>query len=132
MPRRDRSPAARRAATPRRRSGRRSKLRAAVASSARAGRQLIGREAEREILRRVLESDQPELVAIYGRRRVGKTFLVREFFRDQLAFELTGVHEATLEQQLANFAAALGQATGAAHRLAPPANWHDAFQQLTT
>jgi AAA+ ATPase superfamily predicted ATPase len=135
MPRLKRMSPARHAAL-RPRIGRRSKLRNVVSAGtlsggAGAGRQLVGRDAEREILRRVLESDQPELVAIYGRRRVGKTFLVREFFRDHLAFELTGVHEASLEQNLANFAAALGQATGAAHRLAAPADWHEAFQQLT-
>lgn len=131
MPRRDRSVVARRPATPPRRASQRVKPRAAVSSNARLGRQLVGRDAEREILRRVRQSDQAELVAIYGRRRVGKTFLVREFFRDQLVFELTGVHEEALDQQLANFAAALGQATGAAHRPAPPADWQQAFRQLT-
>jgi AAA+ ATPase superfamily predicted ATPase len=132
MPRRHRSPATRRAATPHRRAGRKAKPTAANSASAGSGRQLVGREAEREILSRVLQSDQAELVAIYGRRRVGKTFLVREFFRDQLAFELTGAHETAIDQQLANFATALGQATGAAHRLAPPADWHEAFRQLTS
>jgi hypothetical protein len=57
---------------------------------------LIGRKPEQKVLQRALESAEAELVAVYGRHRVGKTFLVREFFRDQIRFELTGVRDAPL------------------------------------
>jgi hypothetical protein len=77
-----------------------------------------------------LESNQAELVAIYGRRRVGKTFLVREYLRDQLVFELTGVRDAALAEQLDNFAAAFAKAAGAAYPLAVPTKWSEAFRQL--
>ena len=50
------------------------------------GDAIIGRKAEQEILRQRIESNSPELIAIYGRRRVGKTFLVRQFFRDTFSF----------------------------------------------
>lgn len=73
---------------------------------------LVGRADEQEILGRRLKSRQPELIALYGRRRVGKTFLVRRFFRDHLRFELVGNSKATLREQLANFAAALTAASG--------------------
>ena len=52
---------------------------------------IIGREYEIAELQRLKESKSPELVAVYGRRRVGKTFLVREFFQNQFAFYHTGV-----------------------------------------
>ena len=51
--------------------------------------QIIGRSKEIERLRRIVESDRAELVAVYGRRRIGKTFLVKEFFNG-IAFAHTG------------------------------------------
>ena len=56
--------------------------------------QLIGREEEKRILNRMLTTGSPELVAIYGRRRVGKTYLVHTFLKDKIIFELTGIHGA--------------------------------------
>ena len=50
-----------------------------------------------------LESDRPELIAVYGRRRVGKTYLIRGFFAEQICFELTGARDANLKEQLTNF-----------------------------
>ena len=91
---------------------------------------VIGREREKETLRKTLESGEAELVAVYGRRRVGKTFLVREFYRDLIRVELTGAHGAALGEQLGNFAFALQQALGSGIRPATPASWQEAFQQL--
>ena len=94
--------------------------------------QLIAREPEQEVLRKTLEAGEAELVAVYGRRRVGKTFLVREFFGKKIRFELTGVHDAPLREQLTNFANALVQITGANELRPPtPTSWQEAFQQLT-
>ena len=93
---------------------------------------LIGRGPEQKVLGRALESREAELVAVYGRRRVGKTFLVREFFRDHLCFELTGVRDAPLREQLQNFAAALGQSLRIGIRPAAPSSWQGAFEQLIT
>jgi len=91
---------------------------------------LVGREREQAVLRRTLESQEAEFVAIYGRRRVGKTFLIREFYDKQLCLELTGTHDAALREQLANFSFALGRAMGQGVRPATPASWQEAFQQL--
>ena len=73
-------------------------------------------------------SSDAELVAVYGRRRVGKTFLVREHCREDLCFELTGVHDGKMGEQLANFADALGRATGGEEET--PTGWPDAFARL--
>lgn len=45
---------------------------------------IIGRKAEQELLHECYESNKPEFVAVYGRRRIGKTFLVKQFFKESL------------------------------------------------
>lgn len=62
-----------------------------------------GRERERNILEICFRSADSEMVAVIGRRRVGKTRLVREVFGTVLDFEMTGIYEATLVEQLNNF-----------------------------
>ena len=71
---------------------------------------ISGRKAEINLLQQALSSATPEFIAVYGRRRVGKTYLVREFFDNALCFEITGIHRASLNDQLANFAHALNKA----------------------
>ena len=91
---------------------------------------VVAREREQAQLRQALASPDPELIAVYGRRRIGKTYLVRQFFADQLVFELTGSHAGDMATQLEAFATALGRATRAPGRLARPADWTEAFRQL--
>lgn len=90
---------------------------------------LVARGAEQRTLRDALASGQPELVAVYGRRRVGKTFLIRSVYDDR-CFELVGIHGAELATQLRAFSTALSDASHAAAPLAPPRDWHEAFRQL--
>jgi AAA+ ATPase superfamily predicted ATPase len=52
---------------------------------------IIGREEEIELLKEALQSKNAGLIAVYGRRRVGKTFLIRNYFENHMAFELTGM-----------------------------------------
>ena len=73
---------------------------------------ILGRREEKKILKLASESREPEFIAIYGRRRVGKTHLVREFFGDAISVEIMGQHGASLGEQLENFAGALGRAIG--------------------
>jgi hypothetical protein len=91
---------------------------------------LVGRERERNVLRDALRSSDPELIAVFGRRRVGKTFLVRQFFGDSIAFELVGTHSGDTATQLRAFASSLSRASGSPGPLATPATWSDAFDQL--
>jgi AAA+ ATPase superfamily predicted ATPase len=83
---------------------------------------IAGREREKSILNQLVDSSEAELLAVYGRRRVGKTFLVTRFF-GRFAFEFTGTKDLPTKQQLANFATALGTPT-------VPANWPEAFELL--
>jgi uncharacterized protein len=54
-------------------------------------------------LSKYYDSDRPEFIALYGRRRVGKTFIVRSFFKDKFDFFATGILEGTYEEELRSF-----------------------------
>ncbi len=64
---------------------------------------LIGRENEREILENCLSSGKPELLVVYGRRRAGKTFLIKEYFKNQFSFYSTGVNSTRKADKLRAF-----------------------------
>lgn len=93
---------------------------------------LSGRVEERATLARLVASPKAELLALYGRRRVGKTFLVRRFFRDApvVMFEMVGRFGASVEQHLQIFAESLSRAFYGGASVLPPASWHDAFRAL--
>ena len=92
--------------------------------------EITGRFAEQKILAARLASPEAELVAIYGRRRVGKTYLVRAFCKDEIVFEFTGIHGAAMKTQLENFSQTLQLATKSNIALAIPPNWLQAFMML--
>ena len=92
---------------------------------------LIGREEEKKLFLEALKSKAPELIAVYGRRRVGKTFLVRQVLQKEIVFEFIGTKEANLGQQLANFSKVLGKAVANEKLYSVPDNWPDAFDLLT-
>ena len=64
---------------------------------------LVGRDKERQLLDSIVESREPEFVVVYGRRRVGKTFLVNMYFNDRFAFKITGLAKKSTREQLQNF-----------------------------
>jgi AAA+ ATPase superfamily predicted ATPase len=88
---------------------------------------IIGRETEKTILKEMLNSKEAELIAVLGRRRVGKTFLIRNYYQKHLVFECTGIHGAGLSEQLFNFSRSLQQAMQSAIPPAIPDNWIQAF-----
>lgn len=65
---------------------------------------IIGRISEIKILKEALNNNKSELIAVYGRRRVGKTFLVREFYSNNIVFDVNGLLGGSLKDQLQNFA----------------------------
>lgn len=92
---------------------------------------IIGRKNERETLGRLYRSNKSEFVILYGRRRVGKTFLVNLTFREQFTFRATALANAGTKQQLLSFFAALTDADAALSGTPAPENWFEAFQLLT-
>jgi len=92
---------------------------------------VIGRIKELKQLKKVKDSRKSEFVVVYGRRRVGKTFLIREYFQYTFDFHLTGLANANTSQQLTNFQVTLQRQTVFAEQ-AVPKNWFAAFQLLIT
>lgn len=93
---------------------------------------IIGRKLELEKLKNVLNSKKAEFMAIYGRRRVGKTYLVSNFFGNKgVFFELTGLKNGNLARQLGNFAQSLGNTFYAGADLKRSYSWQQAFEKLT-
>lgn len=93
---------------------------------------LTGREIEIKILTDALKSTQAELIAVYGRRRVGKTYLIRSVYEKQLVFEFTGANGVDVEIQLENFALTVQTAfrLNLSVPMAIPKNWMQAFRML--
>ena len=90
---------------------------------------LIGRKVEQAKLQTCLESQRSEFVVVYGRRRIGKTYLVRRFFKDNYAFSFVGKHEMAREQQLVEFAKELSRYSQSPY--APNLkSWTEAFDAL--
>jgi uncharacterized protein len=91
---------------------------------------LYGREKEIEIIDRILSSNQAAFLAIYGRRRVGKTFLVRQYLKDNIIFDFSGTKDGENEQQLINFFAEYTKRSKGKLEKVPPNSWHEAFRYL--
>ncbi|MFN8353581.1 MAG: ATP-binding protein [Spirosomataceae bacterium] len=92
--------------------------------------EIIGREQEKKILVDALASKEAELVAIYGRRRVGKTFLIRNFFKKEMVFEFSGQHNAKMNIQLENFSKKLDEYKKVDFPTVTPRSWNEAFERL--
>ena len=68
---------------------------------------LIGREKEKQVLQNALNEEYSQFIAVYGRHRVGKTFLIRETFENRFDFQFTGAANLTARKQLVRFRRAL-------------------------
>ena len=70
--------------------------------------QIVGRKQELKELVRLQNSDESEMVVVYGRRRVGKTFLINRAFADTgFTFKVTGLYHQKMKMQLDTFSLAL-------------------------
>ena len=88
---------------------------------------IVGRKEEQEILQKTLLSQAPEMVAVLGRRRVGKTFLIQSVFKDVLDFEITGTQHAPKDEQLLNFSYEISRVVKSSLPLQTPKSWMEAF-----
>ena len=77
---------------------------------------------------RYMNSNRSEFIAIYGRRRIGKTFLVRELFEDRFTFRITGKENVSTKEQLENFGYALSNYS---NKSETPKDWSQAFHMLS-
>ena len=91
---------------------------------------IIGRKEEQTILANLLRTPEAELLAVTGRRRVGKTFLVAAAYKEHLIFEMIGVQNGSLSSQLGNFTDQLTILAKPELPVKPPSNWAEAFRLL--
>ena len=91
---------------------------------------IVGRQKEIKLLNQRLHSKKSEFVALYGRRRVGKTFLIKSVFKGKFTFQLTGVAQANFKDQLTNFNMAMRKQYPNKARTHAN-NWMEAFQQIS-
>ncbi len=91
---------------------------------------VIGRTVEMQVMREALEASEASFLVIYGRRRVGKTFLVREYLAKSLVFDLTGAAQVGLKGQLDHFYAQYILRSRGHQGLVFPQSWDEAFRYL--
>ena len=89
---------------------------------------LIGREKEQKVLTEAFQADESKFVAVYGRRRVGKTYLIRESMNSRFTFQHTGYYGGKLSDELFEFCASLREY--GLKDFAKPGNWLEAFELL--
>ncbi len=92
---------------------------------------IIARSAEQSRLETIYRSGKSELLAMYGRRRVGKTFIIRQLFKPKgVYFEFTGIHKAGVKVQLSNFAMTLSEAFYHGSYMPDCPDWLSAVMEL--
>lgn len=89
---------------------------------------IIGRQYEQDLIREYYNSPKAELVAVYGRRRVGKTYLIKQCFDNNFDFYFTGSFETSRSVQLTLFKKELERYSGKKHH--KPKDWYEAFDAL--
>ncbi|GJM06767.1 MAG: ATPase AAA [marine bacterium B5-7] len=95
---------------------------------------MIGRQFERTRLKKLFDSTEAEFMVVYGRRRVGKTFLIQSYFteeQDCVFMQATGLQKGSLKQQLQLFTDALAKTFFRGAMITPPKDWGSAFKLLT-
>ena len=90
--------------------------------------QIIGRNKECERLERCLKETQAQLIVVSGRRRVGKTFLIDNFFENKIDFKFTGSYNQDKKTQLTNFITELNSLSNKEYAI--PSTWQEAFNLL--
>ncbi len=91
---------------------------------------IIGRTQEKARLDKIMSSPQSEFLALYGRRRVGKTFLIRQHLKGNIVFDVSGSKEGSKSRQISNFFDEYLIRTQAQLETKMPADWHECFKYL--
>jgi len=91
--------------------------------------EVIGREKAKEALNKNLKSKKSELVAIIGRRRIGKTFLIKKYLENDILFKFSGLHNGNLHEHLERFTKEISVAMDVG-LLVTARSWFDAFDLL--
>lgn len=89
---------------------------------------IIGRKNEIRRLEKLYKSKKSEFITIYGRRRVGKTFLITRYFEKEITFSTSGIIDGNKQEQMTNFTKSLRKS---GYEGKSPTNWHDAFDALS-
>lgn len=92
--------------------------------------EIAGRQKEIALLQSILEKRDSSFLAVYGRRRIGKTYLIRQVYEDNIVFDCSGVLGENMSQQLENFWRSLSETNPQAQPILPPKTWIEAFFQL--
>jgi hypothetical protein len=103
-------------------------------SSKKRTNKISGRAREQRILERLFATEKSEFLTLYGRRRVGKTFLIRNFFEKKpcLFFYVTGIQEGKLKEQLGQFTKQMSAIFYEGIPIVSYKSWSEAFEALTT
>lgn len=91
---------------------------------------IVGRIHEKQVLSDALDSHRSELIAIYGRRRIGKTYLIREFYENRIIFSFTGLSTGNRKDQIKNFTLKLNEVTNIFNKEKQAKDWLEAFSYL--
>ena len=89
---------------------------------------VIGREVQKKLFKEASTSSKSEFIVVYGRRRVGKTFLIKNVLGKKIDFEMTGIQDGSLNDQLQNFADKLSEFSN--ENVKRPKSWMQAFSLL--
>ena len=94
---------------------------------------VLGRKPEKRLLNTIYSSKAAELVVIYGRRWVGKTYLIKHYFQPKrgIYFQITGIKNGALGVQLNRYTKVLGETFYPDISIQTPATWMAAFDELT-
>jgi uncharacterized protein len=92
--------------------------------------EFIGRKKEQEVLQKALDSSEAELISVIGRRRTGKTFLIKTFYKNHIGFDVTGIKDQPEDVQLKNFTRSLNSIGKKLKKIKTPKTWLEAFFAL--
>ena len=93
---------------------------------------IVGRKQESMLLKKLLGKSESSLVALHGRKRTGKTFLIESIYESQIVFRCRGVEENDMSLQLASFWCSINEINPVTISYPPPKTWIEAFFYLRT